>query len=96
MKRKEPASLDQIIKRMKEASGMKDIIERHSAESGWARVVGPHIASYTGRLYLEGRTLHVYITSAPMKEELGYAKDAIRDKINELVGSDVITNIALH
>ncbi len=95
MRRTEPLRIDEIIRRMVEATGMRPDLMRHSVESMWPRVVGPHIAAYTGRIFVSGRTLNVYITSAALKEELGYARADLVDKLNEAVGENVIDNIVI-
>ena len=74
MKRTEPLRIDEVIRRMIDATGMRPDYTRHSAESAWPAIVGPHIAAYTGRLYVKDRVMHVYITSAPLREELGFAR----------------------
>ena len=96
MKRTEPLRLDEIIRRMIDATGMRPEFSRRSVESMWPDVVGPHIASYTGRIYVEGRLLHVYIVSAPLKEELGYARENLVERLNQAVGADVIDDIYFH
>ncbi len=96
MKRREPQSIGDIIHRMIDAAGMRPDLDRHTAEAMWPRVAGPSIASYTGRLYIKGRTMHVYITSAPLKEELGYARAQLVEKINLAVGKEVIDDIIFH
>ncbi|MDE7155934.1 MAG: DUF721 domain-containing protein [Muribaculaceae bacterium] len=40
--------------------------------------------------------LHVFITSAPLKNELSFHRETIRQKLNSLVGKDVINDIQLH
>lgn len=65
-------------------------------ESVWPQVVGKDIALYTGRIFVRDTTLHVYITSAPLKEELGYARDLLVKRLNEAVGAEVIDSIIIH
>lgn len=96
MKRTEPLRIDEIIRRMIDATGMRPEYSRRSVESLWPSIVGPSIAGYTGRIFVQGRILHVYITSAPLKEELGYARQTLIDKLNDAVGSEVIDRIIFH
>lgn len=95
MKRSEPLRIDEILRRMVEATGLRPDLMRHTVESLWPRIVGPHIAAYTGRIFVSGRTLNVYITSAALKEELGYARADLVDKLNEAVGESVIDDIII-
>lgn len=96
MKRREPLTVGEVIERMIEATGMRPELDRHNAESMWPVIVGKNVAAYTGRLYVAGRTLHAYITSAPLKEELGYCRAQLVERINNAVGSSVIDDIILH
>ncbi|MCM1066272.1 MAG: DUF721 domain-containing protein [Muribaculaceae bacterium] len=96
MKRHEPLRIDAIIRKMVDATGLRPDLARHTVESMWPKVVGPHIAGYTGRIYVRERLLHVHITSAPLKEELGYAREALVERLNEGAGASVIDNIIFH
>lgn len=96
MKRSEPLRLDEIIRRMIDATGMRPELSRRTVVTEWPDVVGRHIASYTGQIYVRERTLHVHIVSAALKEELGYARDRLVERLNEAVGTEVIDNIIIH
>lgn len=96
MKRTEPLQIGQIIQNMIDATGLRPELERRTAVNIWPDVVGKHLASYTGRIYVKEDVLHVHISSAVIKEELGYAREQLVDKINQAVGEDVIKQIILH
>lgn len=96
MKRTEPLRIDTILDRMIAATGLSRDFTAHTVASLWPKVVGPHIAAYTGRTYVSGRVLHVYINSAPLKEELGYARPALVEKLNLAVGEDAIDDVLFH
>ena len=40
--------------------------------------------------------MHVYITSAVLKNELSFCRASLVEKINKAVGSDVLTEIVFH
>ena len=62
----------------------------------WQEVVGHVVNRYTDRRYVEGTTLHVYITSAPLKNELRFRTADLVAALNRSVGKDVITDIMFH
>lgn len=95
MKRVEPMRLDAIIRRMIDLTGLRPEFNRHTIESVWPDVVGKHIASYTGRIFVKDRTLNVQIVSAPLKEELSYLCPLLVRQLNEAAGADVISSIRL-
>ena len=62
----------------------------------WPEIVGPGVNRYTTRRYVERGVMHVYITSAVLKNELSYIRTRLVEQINRAVGSDVITSIIFH
>ena len=58
--------------------------------------MGPAINRYTARRYIEGTTLHVFITSASLKNEISYLRPQLVSRLNEAVGKDIITDIMIH
>ncbi len=96
MKRSEPLRVDEIIEKMVTATGLRPQFQAHSIENVWPDVVGKHINAFTSRVYVRERTLHVHITSAPLKEELGYMRELLVKQLNRAAGADVINNIAIH
>ncbi|MDE6109741.1 MAG: DUF721 domain-containing protein, partial [Muribaculaceae bacterium] len=51
---------------------------------------------HTVRRWVDAGTLHVIISSAPLKSELGMMRTAIIDRLNEAAGKNVINDIAFH
>lgn len=96
MKRVEPMRLGDILDQAFEQCDDSDNFYRQRAAYMWVEVVGPGVNRYTSRRYVEGDKLHVYITSASLKNELTYHRQAIAKRLNELVGKDVIKEIILH
>ncbi len=96
MNRPEPKPIGQIISEMITRLGMTEELRRHNAAALWPQIVGPAIASYTARVVVHDTTMHVYLTSASLKEQMGYARDNLLRRINEALGEEFITNIAIH
>lgn len=59
-------------------------------------MVGASINRYTTRRYVDHGVLHVYLTSASLKNELGFVRDRLMDAINRWVGADVVKEIVFH
>lgn len=96
MKRREPLPIAQIIDQAISQSGTTQAMAEHKAAYLWSEIVGPGINRYTFKRHVHHGILHVYITSAPLKHELSYSKDTLIRRINQAVGSDVITDIQFH
>lgn len=96
MKRSEPLPIGQVINLMKQRVADNPELRTAYILSFWPRVAGPHIAAYTQSTRLEGRLLHIYITSASLKEQLGYMRQALVKQFNNAVGENAIDNIIIH
>ncbi|MGM9844267.1 MAG: DUF721 domain-containing protein [Muribaculaceae bacterium] len=96
MKRVEPTLLKDILEQAFHQCDDNDNFDRQRAAYLWIDVVGPGVNRYTTRRYVDGETLHVYISSASLKNELSFHRETIVRRLNELVGKDVLKEIILH
>ena len=77
-------------------TGLKPELDRHKAEALWPVIAGRNIAAFTTAGRVRETTMHVYVASAPLKEELGYMKDVLLLRLNSHIEGEKITNIAIH
>ena len=96
MKRSEAHSIKDIIDAALNDSGISSTINEQRLCYLWPEVVGQSINRYTSRRYIENGVLHVYITSAPLKNELLFHRAKLVEELNKAIGKNVITNIILH
>ena len=96
MKRTDPMSIRQIIDKVINEAGNRKEITEHRAAFMWADVVGHEINRMTTSRYVKGGVLHVTISSASVKNELGFMKEFIIGEINRLMESVVIHDIIIH
>jgi hypothetical protein len=61
----------------------------------WAKLMGKTISTYTSQITVRKGVLYLTILSAPLKHELSYAKDKIRDLINEELGESYIQDVVI-
>lgn len=96
MKRTYPKHIAGIIDEAMERAGLTESLNTQKAAAAWIDVVGPAINRYTTRRYVSGGVLHVYLTSAPLKNELSFNRDRLISAINRVVGAEVITDVHFH
>lgn len=96
MKRNEPKPIGEIIEHYMRIAEMSDEHMRRKAEAAWAKVVGSNIALFTREVRMQESILHVYITSASLKEELLYIRPDLVKHLNAAVGSEIVAEIAIH
>ena len=61
----------------------------------WKEVVGNYINERTTKLFAKENTLFVYLSSAPLKQEMMHNRDKIISLLNERLGSEVVTEIII-
>lgn len=96
MKRTEPQTVRQIIDAVFDRAAISGRYLEERASRLWPDIVGQGINRQTTRRYVREGVLHVYLSSAPLKQELGFQRSAIRDAINEALGQEVLKDIAIH
>lgn len=96
MKRTDPVSIKQLIDRILDEDSVRDAARAQRVCYLWPEIVGPGINRYTTRRYVADGILHVYITSAPLKNELQFHRDRLVGLLNDAVGTPVITDIHFH
>ena len=83
--------LKEIIQQNKLQPGMDQI----SVADAWKSLMGNGVNNYTKNIILKGSTLYVELTSAVLREELGYGKEKIVKMINEELRRDVVRDVVL-
>lgn len=96
MKRTYPRHIAAIINEAIDRAGLTDSLNEQRAAAAWAEIVGPGINRYTSRRYVDHGVLHVYLTSAPLKNELSFALTDLAAAINKAIGADTVKEIVLH
>jgi predicted nucleic acid-binding Zn ribbon protein len=63
--------------------------------NSWEEVVGKAISSRTDKVYIKDQVLHVHLNSSVARNELLMLKEALKEKLNERAGKEVIKDIVL-
>lgn len=84
------------------AEAMKDYIREMNlgtklSEIGlvnsWEEVVGKAISSRTSKVYIKEKILYVHLRSSVVRNELLMLRQALKEKLNEKAGEEVINDI---
>lgn len=76
-------TLQDLLKTIYEQNEMTDILYRKAAIDAYNEVVGEMIAQLSRNFKLKKDVLHVQLSSAALRQEMSYRKDALLAKINE-------------
>lgn len=88
--------LSDLIKEFYELHKGPDYMNEIKVINSWSKVVGPFIASHTIDLSIKNKVLFVRVDSDALRSELSYSKSLLLKNLNEIVGKEVIAEIALN
>ena len=52
----------------------------------WEKFFGKHVADHTRDFLVRNRKLYVYVTNAPLRNQLTMVREGIKDRLNEEFG----------
>lgn len=96
MKRSDPEQVGNLINRLISEYNLDKPAASNKACWAWDRVVGHGIAALTTRKKAENEVLHVWISSASLKNELMFQRAMLIKAINSEIGSDYIKELHIH
>jgi predicted nucleic acid-binding Zn ribbon protein len=90
---RKPASLGTVLQQAVEASGIDVDLDAYRLWQKWDEVVGPAIAQNTRPEAIKGKLLLVNVSSAPWMQQLQFLKPELIQKLNEMLGKELVENI---
>jgi len=95
MRRSKTISLAEAMKEYIREMNLEGKLLEVNLISSWEEVVGKAISSRTSRVYIRDHILYVHLNSSVARNELMMLKEALREKLNEKSGREVIKDIVL-
>jgi predicted nucleic acid-binding Zn ribbon protein len=86
------------------AEAMKDYIREMNIEDkllevnligSWEAMVGKAIASRTSKVYIKDHVLYIRLNSSVARNELMMLREALRERLNEKAGKEIVREIVL-
>ena len=93
MKRTEAEPIGDIIKKLLETEHLDGKMNELRVAELWAEVVGPGVNRYTVNRFVKGGILYVRLSSAVLRNELMMGRSTLVKRLNDAVGSEVISDI---
>jgi len=66
-----------------------------SVINSWEETVGRAISSRTTKIFIRDHVLYVHLNSSVVRNELLMLREALKEKLNQKAGSEVIKDIVL-
>jgi Dna[CI] antecedent DciA-like protein len=91
--KKNDHSLGDLIRQFSQDRRIKPHLYEKKVEAAWAEIMGPWIKKETSAIKLHDNKLILSISSAALRQELHYSRDQIKNRINEFLGEDYISEV---
>ena len=91
-KRDVKAVKELILKTLREQGLETPLLQKRLMEA-WPVVAGEAISRYTGSVSIRNQTLYVHLTSPALRADLSMQRSEYVKRLNEYVGSQVISDI---
>ena len=75
--------LGDALKQFVQSSKLKNGIRSVQIEEVWEQIMGTTIAKYTDKIYIFDQKLFIKTSIGPLKNELGFQKVQIIERVNE-------------
>lgn len=92
----EEKSMKDLIRGLMNSYSLGNKYDEVGVVNSWEQIVGKQIAQKTNKLFISKRILHLYLDSAPLKNELRYYKHVIIEKVNTFAERELIIDIDIH
>ncbi|MFA5817692.1 MAG: DUF721 domain-containing protein [Bacteroidales bacterium] len=95
MRRSKTISLAEAVKDYIKEMNLNGKLSEVGVINSWEETVGKAISSRTSKIYIKDHVLFVHLNSSVVRNELLMLREAIKEKLNEKAGSEVIKDIVL-
>ena len=92
-KKFEPKTIGRILDDIVSSKALKKGLTNEKVNQLWSKLMGENIDRYTDKIIVKNKTVTIYLSCAPLREELTYGKDKIIKLINEETDVKLIEKI---
>lgn len=64
-------------------------------EEVWEQIMGKTVARYTDKIRIVNKTLYISTSVAPLRQELLFQKEKIKQRVNEALGGNEIVEVVV-
>lgn len=95
MRRKNDVTLAEALQAMLQEYRLQPRLYELRIRSLWLEIMGPTIGAYTQQVRVNNHVLYLTVLSAPLKNELVFAKAKIVERINEALGEQYLRDVVI-
>jgi predicted nucleic acid-binding Zn ribbon protein len=95
MRRSKTISLAEAVNDYIKEMNLGDKLSEVGVINSWEETVGKAISSRTTKIYIKDHVLYIHLDSSVVRNELLMLREALREKLNQKAGREVIKEIVL-
>jgi predicted nucleic acid-binding Zn ribbon protein len=88
-------SMQDALKEFLKKSRIKGSMQAMQIEDVWEQLMGKTIARYTEKIQIFGNKLIITTHVGPLKQELTYQKEKIKQRVNEALNENLIHEVVV-
>lgn len=88
-------SIQEAMQQFLKGSRIKGGIQALQIEDVWEVIMGKTVARYTDKLQIIGDKLIITTSVAPLKKELIYQREKIKQRVNEALKEKVVAEVII-
>jgi predicted nucleic acid-binding Zn ribbon protein len=96
MFKRQVLSLDEVLSKFLREGGLETPLLQKRLIDAWTDVAGPMVERYTGEKYIKNQTLFVKINNPSLRQDLSMMRSQLVKRLNEAVGSFVISDVKVY
>lgn len=89
-------SLKEVIDQLIDSYKIRGKMNEVKVKNIWEQLMGPAIANRTTSITIKDTSLFIKVSSAPLREELMFQREKIKELMNKELGSNYISEVVLH
>ncbi|MBB1530052.1 MAG: DUF721 domain-containing protein [Prevotella sp.] len=93
MFKREVKSINDILQQFLRKEGLETPLQQKRLIDAWDSVAGPMVARYTQEKFIKNQILFVKITNPALRQDLSMMRQQLTRRLNEVVGSSVISDV---
>ena len=95
MRKSNEQSLGEVISQLLDTYRLRGKLNELQIIKIWEQVMGKAISNRTTSIHIKDKTLFIKLSSAPLREELLYQREKIKDLMNKELNGNYIAEVVL-
>ena len=88
--------LSEVLQRFLRENGLETPLQQKRLIDSWEKIAGKAVARYTQEKFIRNQTLFVKISNPALRADLSMMREELINRLNQEVGSRLITEIRFY